>query len=92
MERLSKCVNTLGLTKPLAGLLSRLKSLRPDLVPQTIPHQSSAVSFPKAPAAMRNSLYTLSNQIKERNEQPTSASDLFDDPQQRVCTFLSEYN
>ena len=84
MERISKCVNTLGLTKPLAGLLSRLKSLRPDLVPQTIPHQSSAVSFPKAPATIRNGFYALSNQIKDRNELTPSASDLFDDQQQRV--------
>jgi len=84
VERISKCVNTLGLTKPLAGLLSRLKSLRPDLVPQTIPHQSSAVSFPKAPATIRNGFYALSNQIKDRNELTPSASDLFDDQQQRV--------
>jgi hypothetical protein len=53
-----------------AGLLSRLKSLRPDLVPQTIPHQSNAVSFPKAPFSMRAGLYALSERIKEHNEIP----------------------
>lgn len=55
-----------------AGLLSRLKSLRPDLVPQSVPHQSSAVSFPKAPASMRNRLYELSEQIKEQQELPST--------------------
>ena len=51
-----------------AGLLSRLKSLRPDLVPQSVPQHSSAVSFPKAPASIRNSLYELSERIKQQQE------------------------
>jgi len=57
-------------------LLSRLKSLRPDLVPQSVPHQSSAVSFPKAPASMRNSLYELSERIKEQQELPSNRQSL----------------
>lgn len=50
------------------GLLGRMKSLRPDLVPQAIPHQSNTVSFPKAPATIRNGLYDLSEHIREHNE------------------------
>jgi len=84
VERITKSVKVLGLTKPLAGLLGRLKSLRPDLVPQTVPHQSSAVSFPNAPIGIRSAFYALSNEIKERNELPSSTSDLFNDQQQRV--------
>ena len=57
-----------------AGLLSRLKSLRPDLVPQTIPHQSNAISFPKAPFQLRNGFYMLSERIKERNEIPNQVT------------------
>jgi hypothetical protein len=47
-----------------------LKSLRPDLVPQTVPHQSSAAAFPKLPPPFRNGLYALSEQIREQSEQP----------------------
>lgn len=72
----------------LAGLLSRLKSLRPDLVPQTIPHQSSAVSFPKAPAAIRNGLYTLSERIKERNELPNQVTYSIENEGKRVKYIL----
>ena len=67
-----------------AGLLSRLKSLRPDLVPQSVPHQSSAVSFPKAPASMRNSLYELSEQIKEQQELPSNRQPLEKEISNRV--------
>ena len=65
VERIAKCSNILGLTNPLVGLLSRLKSLRPDLVPQTMPHQSSALSFPRLPLRFREALLALSEQLKE---------------------------
>nr|CAH0102881.1 unnamed protein product [Daphnia galeata] len=65
VERITKNANIMGLTNPLVGLMSRLKSLRPDLVPQTIPHQSNAISFPKAPISIRNGFYALSERIKD---------------------------
>ena len=71
VDRICYSEQLVGLTKPLCGLLSRLKSLRPDLVPQTIPHQSSAASFSKLPPAFRTALYTLSEHIREAGEQPT---------------------
>ncbi|EFX69734.1 hypothetical protein DAPPUDRAFT_300700 [Daphnia pulex] len=74
VERITKSVNVVGLTNSLAGLLSRVKSLRPDLVPQTIPHQSDAISFPKAPSTIRNGFYALSEGIKERNEIPNQVT------------------
>ena len=84
-----KCVNIFGLTKPLAGLLGRLKSLRPDLVPYTVPYQSSALCFHKAPSVLRTGLYTLSERIKEQNEQPGSMANLFEGEQQRVSSLFT---
>ena len=75
----------------LAGLLSRIKSLRPDLVPQTIPHQSSAVSFPKAPVAMRKGLYALSERIKEQNELPNAVVHVTEVDGKRVINPLTDY-
>ncbi|KZS03961.1 Centromere protein I [Daphnia magna] len=68
IERIMKNANIVGLTKPLAGLLGRLKSLRPDLVPQTVPYQTNTISFPKAPVSMCAGLFALSERIKENAE------------------------
>ena len=84
VERIVRCESIVGMTKPLAGILSRLKSLRPDLVPQAVPHHSSAVSFPKLPLVFRNRLYKLSELIKEQSELPNGSSHLQSNQQQRI--------
>lgn len=61
------------------------------MVPQTIPQQSNAVSFPKAPASIRNGFYSLSERLKERNELPRQASFIDEKDKKRVdkiYTFL----
>jgi hypothetical protein len=65
-----------------------VKSLRPDLVPQTIPHQSDAISFPKAPFSIRNGLFALSESIKERNEIPNQVTFNIETGKQRVQFFI----
>ncbi|KAI9558051.1 hypothetical protein GHT06_014804 [Daphnia sinensis] len=70
VERITKIANIIGLTKPLVGLLGRLKSLRPDLVPQAVPYQSSVISFPRAPPTIRNGLYDLAEHMRQQNELP----------------------
>ncbi|XP_057380549.1 uncharacterized protein LOC130702935 [Daphnia carinata] len=84
IERIIRNVNIVGLTKPLAGLLGRLKSLRPDLVPQAVPYQSNVVSFPKAPFSMCAGLFALSERIKENVENTNQITFFIDSEQKRA--------
>lgn len=70
------------------GLLGRMKSLRPDLVPQAIPYQSNAVSFPKAPATIRNGLYDLAEHMRQQHESPNQFTFTIESEEQRV-TYLT---
>lgn len=67
-----------------AGLLGRLKSLRPDLVPQTVPYQTNTISFPKAPVSMRAGLFALSERIKENAENTNQITFSIGSEQKRV--------
>lgn len=84
VERIMKNADIIGLMKPLVGLLGRMKSLRPDLVPQAIPYQSNAVSFPKAPATIRNGLYDLAEHMRQQHESPNQFTFTVESVEQRT--------
>ncbi|XP_057379734.1 uncharacterized protein LOC130702084 [Daphnia carinata] len=84
VERIMRNANITGLMKPLVGLLGRLKSLRPDLVPQAVPYQSNAVSFPKAPPTIRSGLYDLAEHMRQQNELPNQFTFTIESEEQKA--------